>query len=512
MNIKDCLNIKKSTLVILITVQLIAVFAISRLAYGKQLTIAMSLNNNEAALLERVMNNKIKNTDLVKKYYFIKIIPAESYDKKRTLLLNNEIDIIDVGFGQYYEAGKIQRYNVILHFCYLNDFTEMFYISGIIFCNKYDNVSIKDIPKRTIYAVSPSSSSGYLLQKIYLVQNDIDINVPIFVKSHKQVPLYVEKNKGSVGFCASFINLNPEKFKVIYCSKKVPANIVIAKENIDEATLQEITHVLLECFNTLFLGRGGRFLVYKIEDDYDKYLKYYKSIENARTMKGKAITLSIIFISIILLAGIIYLAKKLAQRNKEIKELKDRTLNYFIKESGYEKIIKELESYPVVKKLNLLTYLEEALSYYGLGKYRNEIEAVAKPFENIIDRLIDEIEKNHISEEWSFEKRVNKDKKLITFQIKVSFINSFINQFIRSKISKSRNINGDEPYKDLADENIKKIFPLATLDGIIWTLYAYRNLTVHNHKYFCKEIDAKFVIENYITFIQKLNDTALLNE
>ena len=210
--------------------------------------------------------------------------------------------------------------------------------------------------------------------------------------------------------------------------------------------------------------------------------------------------------------GIIYLAKKLAQRNKEIKELKDRTLNYFIKESGYEKIIKELESYPVVKKLNLLTYLEEALSYYGLGKYRNEIEAVAKPFENIIDRLIDEIEKNHISEEWSFEKRVNKDKKLITFQIKVSFINSFINQFIRSKISKSRNINGDEPYKDLADENIKKIFPLATLDGIIWTLYAYRNLTVHNHKYFCKEIDAKFVIENYITFIQKLNDTALLNE
>ena len=64
----------------------------------------------------------------------------------------------------------------------------------------------------------------------------------------------------------------------------------------------------------------------------------------------------------------------------------------------------------------------------------------------------------------------------------------------------------------MADENIKKIFPLATLDGIIWTLYAYRNLTVHNHKYFCKEIDAKFVIENYITFIQKLNDTALLNE
>jgi len=286
-------------------------------SFAADIRIGLTVNKNLCRVLEKTMNKSLKNVLTNSLYKKIVVSSVMGYNNKRNALLNNNVDILESGFGLFYEMNSMgkKKYDVLLHACYYNNINDPFYIRGVIFSRKEDNLSFKDIKRcKNIFAVSPSSSSGYYIQKAYLQKLDLSFVQPVFVSRHPNVKKSVIQTKGSMGFCGNFVKLDPKKFKVLYRSILVPGGLIYSRSSIENGILKKVKNELAKFYLLNFRdarNRLNRFFVAKLQKDY---FKYFQLLQN-----GKA-SLSVEYIIILALVLILVLIMLVAVFNRHAKK------------------------------------------------------------------------------------------------------------------------------------------------------------------------------------------------
>ena len=255
--------------------------------------IALSLDSSDAEELEKKLNTSLTQSGSLKRAKVICLSKGSNgYDQKYILLRNNRIDMMEGGFLIFYEFSKRKKNaKVMLHACYFASHDEkMFYIRGNIICNKKDSVKLADINSRAIYAVSESSSSGYMLQKAFLAEKGISLDTDNinFLGDQRLIYQAVSRHPQSIGFVGNFIPLDKTKFTLLACSPKTPGGVLFADSDaFDSEKTYGIIKKQIELFylNLYSKHKTNHFFVAPLSANYKKYFPNYKGAEDIRSIQ-----------------------------------------------------------------------------------------------------------------------------------------------------------------------------------------------------------------------------------
>jgi hypothetical protein len=256
--------------------------------------IALSIDKEDANKLENEINLLLSKTKSQKRIIIICLSKGNNgYDQKYALLRNNRVDVMEAGFLIFYEFYK-RRSNakVMLHACYFVSHDEkMFLIRGNIITNKGDKLKLSNIKNRIIYAVSESSSSGYMLQKAFLGEKGISLGKNIkFLGDQRLILQEVLKHPKSIGFVGNFIPLDKNKFSPLAHSPKAPGGVLFADSDVfdsPETYLIIKRHIELFYLKLYCRHKANHFFVAPLCADYKKYFPNYKGAEDLEQLMIK---------------------------------------------------------------------------------------------------------------------------------------------------------------------------------------------------------------------------------
>jgi len=470
---------------------------------AKTIRIGLSLDKKHCQRLENKLNILLKSLFKVSQYKKIIVLNTSGYDKKRNLLDNNNIDIMESGFGLFYEANKLEhnKYKVLLQACYYKDIKYQFLIRGLIFSRKKDNLSLKDIEHcKNIFAVSPASSSGYFLQNAYLKSKGLKYIRPIFTTKQDTVISSVEKTKNSIGFCPNFKDLDLNKFKILYESALTPGGIIFYNTSIDKRIINRISNEIFLFYFNMVRNKTkhiNRLFVNKLQQNYMQYLKpmRYKK----PWIEANYLTIILLGIIIVLFTSVMYnlIANKLNSDDKNtLNEIKRKQLGFDTKNKWYENIEKAMHakdsgdySAAIWKVCGLII----ETNYENPPKEEELASVVYKA--NFMNQLIGKINGLNLDD---FHIKPNMPAHDLIEKFKIDICGP-----IKHRIA------NEEKYPEILDEAHQKLVKISDIDGPLILIRTFRNFSSHDHNKFLTKEAAEFIIHNIIYIHNKLYESNL---
>lgn len=455
-------------------------------ADDRTLNIGLTIPDPLAARLEQRLDTALSNMPA---YSGVRVYNISSYDTKHLSVLNKGMDIIDAGYGVYREALAKGSWSVILHACYYGDNQQMFYSDGVIISADPSIRTLDDIRGRPVFAVSPSSATGWQLQTALLERIGLDASAVTFVKEHRLVAPTVATNPGSVGFCGGFCNISGRGLAIIARTQRVPSALIIARENIDETLLAETTQIIKDFFldeyrkDPTFIRR---FFVYPLETDYRRYLDAFGH---------QAETTATPWLYPALIALVLVLAATLCQ-------LRQRSRKSRLQSTGYDDAAAELARGPFASGTLRTTtaVFDETVRLLSREEWRAAIVRVTRDLDRIMPDLANRINALPVSDNW----KLPLFERMDTWTLIASFNKRVIGQ-LRVLMARSRQQNdARESYRDILSPEELDLVPLAAIDGLLVTLYGYRDLATQAHLRFCDAATARHVFDTWLALQRAL--------
>jgi hypothetical protein len=476
--------------------------------------IALSLDSSDAEELEKKLNTSLTQSGSLKRAKVICLSKGSNgYDQKHILLRNNRIDMMEGGFLIFYEFSKRKKNaKVMLHACYFASHDEkMFYIRGNIICNKNDSVKLADINSRAIYAVSESSSSGYMLQKAFLAEKGISLDTDNinFLGDQRLIYQAVSRHPQSVGFVGNFIPLDKNKFTLLECSPKTPGGVLFADlDAFDSEKTYRIIKKQIELFylNLYNKHKTNHFFVAPLSTNYKKYFPNYKGAEDLKNQKLQQENDSLkeklsekqswIYIVVgiagfVVIALIVYIAYRIWSDKKQTKKL--------LQEVGIRHLIEQIDDIPhppaILKPHK--SKLHKSIDLYEKERFDLLISDLTKNTEELLVNIISQI--NTMIK--------NENKHLIP---KKNDFRNQIDAFIPFAV-KIQN-NKIKEYQ-LSETDLNKIKKIIYLVASLKLLYFYRNPSHHHSELWQPDKHkATQTLHCYAYIIYKLLDSQLFNK
>ncbi len=450
--------------------------------------IGLSLDPADAEDLQMKINRalfdkNINQTVLVK--------PMFGYDEKTVAIKNNDVDVMESGFLVYYEFKKRrQAGKVILHADYFkNSDDKMFSISGLIIKPKGEVLDLKDIPSKTIFAVSESSSSGYRLQKNLLKSKGIliEANHVKFTKSHEDVEAAVLSNENSIGFVGSFSNINNNDVDIFLETQKTPGGIIFVDESVvNGETLNIITVSIYQKFMSLAMAKKTkRFFVVPLYENYDIFFPNYEQEKSYQL---------IYFLILVIIVTFIFI-----KRNRDLK--RDLNKNKQITHERYEQLIHELKIDGLIGQITehpdfrmgqvWVNQLTDNLHKMNRGESKDVIFNLCQASEECINHVV-----RRINEFINNSKTIKIDNKFRTY------LDAFLKRSNELEDSEDKYIF---KYDIRNREHLQRMKKIISLNAQFSLLYHYRNLSHHPKDFWmANEQDAQSVLLCYAQVIHVL--------
>ena len=261
------------------------------------------------------------------------LMKEQGYDGFRLMLLDSDATLIArvrLKQVEIFTSGPLClnaiepiRVHVPLKFLYRNSVNPGKY-SGTILYHRHSYPSREKLYSAlqadaiTVYANSPTSSSGFMLQQLTLERDGINVdpnqrNV-FFTGSHRKVMKNVLEDPSSVGFCGSFMlqELNNPGMAHIK-TESIPTNGVYFTQSLVHKT--ELYNALVDYFRTYGWGAGKHWYLSVEPVDSEEYLGKVRKFD---TSSDDRLTLWLLAITVIILIVIIvFLVFTIKKRRKE---------------------------------------------------------------------------------------------------------------------------------------------------------------------------------------------------
>ncbi|MEH6947410.1 phosphonate ABC transporter substrate-binding protein [Bacillus sp. JJ634] len=249
---------KKIVTAILAVICLLSVAACSQTNEAnteKQETIKMGViptddNADVSAMYEPVAEYLEKETGMN-----VELFLANDYTAVIEAMKNDKIDIARLGAFSYILAADQTKVEPLV--AEISKKTgDKFYTSLLITQNDSSIKSVKDLKGKTVAFVDPASSSGNLVPRKWLLDNEIDpdkdLKEVIYSGGHDASVLAVENNKVDAAFVAVNIYEDMKQKEMtkntvtLGESEKIPTQPIVARSALDAETIEKIRTAFIE--------------------------------------------------------------------------------------------------------------------------------------------------------------------------------------------------------------------------------------------------------------------------
>ena len=459
------------------------------------LTLGITIPETICTRLETRLATEITN---LRMYAGFKVKSILGYDNKHVNVRNEELDIIDAGYGVYREAFKTGKWSVILHACYHGDNSQMFYSEGVIVTSDTSLQTFEEAAKRPVYAVSPSSATGWQLQQAMFERAGVHPGKITFVKKHTDVPAMVAAHPGSIGFCGAFADYARHGLRVLARTPRVPSALVIARQSVPGSLQTEIAAVLKDFFleeyraDPVFIRR---FYVFPLEQDYSTYFSAF-----AKPEPVSPVPILFLVLLTVLTGVVVFLTMLLRRTNKK----------RIIQACGYEeaRLTLERSGFGSSWKKNCLHIFDKSVLALGEEAWDTVLVTITRDIERILPSLVHRVNALPVSDTW---KQVLSER-MDTWALILSF-NKRVVEHVRALLAKSR-VQTDLAlaYTDILTPEEYPLSHFACLDGLLISLYARRNLVVHAHARFISREEARYTLDSWLKLQATLAESGLFSE
>lgn len=249
---------KKIVTAILAVICLLSVAACSQTNEAnteKRETIKMGViptddNADVSAMYEPVAEYLEKETGMN-----VELFLANDYTAVIEAMKNDKIDIARLGAFSYILAADQTKVEPLV--AEISKKTgDKFYTSLLITQNDSSIKSVKDLKGKTVAFVDPASSSGNLVPRKWLLDNEIDpdkdLKEVIYSGGHDASVLAVENNKVDAAFVAVNIYEDMKQKEMtkntvtLGESEKIPTQPIVARSALDAETIEKIRTAFIE--------------------------------------------------------------------------------------------------------------------------------------------------------------------------------------------------------------------------------------------------------------------------
>lgn len=462
---------------------------------ARQITLGLTIPDPLCRRMENRLAREITN---LRGYAGFRVNNISGYDNKHLNIRNDELDLIDAGYGVYREALSTGEWTVILHACYHGDNTQMLYSEGLIVTSDPALHTLEEASGRPVYAVSPSSATGWQLQQALFERAGLKIGPTTFVTKHADVPAAVASHPGSIGFCGAFADHVGQGLSILVRTPRVPSALVIVRDSIPRPLQAELARVIKDFFleeyraDPVFIRR---FYVFPLEQDYRKYLTAFETPQPADTVPAMYLLLAGFFA--VLSLFLIYMLRR-------------KALDRVFQETGYEPALREIEESGLDHAFRQTTIdvLNHAVLALHCQQHDSVLGTITRDIERLLPALIHRINGLDISDSW---KQVLSDR-MDTWALIISF-NKRVVEHVRSLLAKSR-LQADplRAYTDILAPEELPLAAFAGIDGLLISLYARRNLAVHGHVRYINQAEARHALDSWVLLIQAVISSGLFSQ
>jgi len=348
--------------------------------------------------LEKDVNASPRLTSLMKEH---------GYDGFRLMLLESDATLIArvrLKQVEIFTSGPLClnaiepiRVTVPLKFLYRNSVNPGEYSGTIIYHHKthpsreslYRALGTENI---TVFANSPTSSSGFMLQQLTLAKEGVDVdpnqrNV-FFTGSHGRVLRNVLADPNSAGFCGSFMlrELNNPGMAHIN-TESIPTNGVCVTQSLVHKT--ELYSALVDFLQTYSWGTGEHWYLSVEPVNSEEYLEKVRKFDTSRDDR---FTLWILAITVIILtAVIIFLVFTIRKKKKEDGGLTPEPLSADFNSQDFHE---EVEKFKDLLTPQLYYYLSSAYRHHD----EDTLDVSAVMAGKAVERMLKELHGRYIDE------------------------------------------------------------------------------------------------------------------